>query len=34
MAGAALAHAEFAELIPDLEHVHPGAIKNGIESNT
>lgn len=27
MAGAALAHAEHAELIPDLEHVHPGAIK-------
>ena len=26
MAGAALAHAEFAELIPDLLHVHPGAI--------
>lgn len=27
MAGAALAHANYAELIPDLEHVHPGAIK-------
>lgn len=27
MAGAALAHAQYAELIPDLEHVHPGAIK-------
>lgn len=27
MAGAALAHAEYAELIPDLHHVHPGAIK-------
>jgi N-acetylglucosamine-6-phosphate deacetylase len=27
MAGAALAHAEYAELIPDLQHVHPGAIK-------
>ena len=26
MVGAALAHAEFAELIPDLLHVHPGAI--------
>lgn len=26
MAGAALAHAEYAELIPDLLHVHPGAI--------
>ena len=25
--GAALAHAEFAELIPDLLHVHPGAIR-------
>jgi N-acetylglucosamine-6-phosphate deacetylase len=27
MAGAALAHARFAEIIPDLLHVHPGAIK-------
>lgn len=27
VAGAALAHAEQAELIPDLEHVHPGAIR-------
>jgi N-acetylglucosamine-6-phosphate deacetylase len=27
MVGAALAHAEFAEIIPDLLHVHPGAIK-------
>lgn len=27
MVGAALAHAENAELIPDLLHVHPGAIK-------
>lgn len=27
IAGAALAHAEYAELIPDLLHVHPGAIK-------
>ena len=26
MAGAALAHAEFAEIIPDMLHVHPGAI--------
>jgi N-acetylglucosamine-6-phosphate deacetylase len=26
MVGAALAHAEFAEVIPDLLHVHPGAI--------
>jgi N-acetylglucosamine-6-phosphate deacetylase len=27
MVGAALAHARFAEVIPDLLHVHPGAIK-------
>ena len=27
MVGAALAHAEYAELIPDLIHVHPGAIR-------
>jgi N-acetylglucosamine-6-phosphate deacetylase len=27
MAGAALAHARYAELIPDLLHVHPGAIQ-------
>jgi N-acetylglucosamine-6-phosphate deacetylase len=27
MVGAALAHAQYAELIPDLLHVHPGAIK-------
>ncbi len=27
MVGAALAHARYAELIPDLVHVHPGAIK-------
>jgi N-acetylglucosamine-6-phosphate deacetylase len=26
MVGAALAHAEYAEIIPDLQHVHPGAI--------
>jgi len=25
--GAALAHAEYAELIPDLQHVHPGAMR-------
>ncbi|WP_394835346.1 N-acetylglucosamine-6-phosphate deacetylase [Pendulispora rubella] len=25
--GAALAHAEYAELIPDLRHVHPGAMR-------
>ncbi|MGO1003399.1 N-acetylglucosamine-6-phosphate deacetylase [Lysobacter sp. CA196] len=27
IAAAALAHAEYAELIPDLQHVHPGAIR-------
>lgn len=27
MVGAALAHAEYSELIPDLIHVHPGAMK-------
>jgi N-acetylglucosamine-6-phosphate deacetylase len=27
MAGAALAHAQYAEIIPDLLHVHPGAIR-------
>ena len=27
MVGAALAHAEYSELIPDLLHVHPGAIR-------
>lgn len=27
MVGAALAHAQFAEIIPDLLHVHPGAIR-------
>lgn len=27
MVGAALAHAEFAEVIPDMLHVHPGAIR-------
>jgi len=32
MAGAALAHAEFAELIPDLLHVHPGAIRAALRS--
>ena len=30
--GAALAHAEFSELIPDLLHVHPGAIKAAIRA--
>ena len=28
MAGAALAHAQYAEIIPDLLHVHPGAIRD------
>ena len=32
MAGAALAHAEFAELIPDLLHVHPGAIRAALRA--
>jgi N-acetylglucosamine-6-phosphate deacetylase len=27
LVGAALGHAEYAELIPDLEHVHPGAMR-------
>lgn len=27
IAAAALAHAQYAELIPDLQHVHPGAIR-------
>jgi N-acetylglucosamine-6-phosphate deacetylase len=27
MVGAALAHARYAEIIPDLQHVHPGAIR-------
>jgi len=27
LVGAALAHAEWAELIPDLQHVHPGAMR-------
>lgn len=30
MVGAALAHAEFAELIPDLLHVHAGAIRTAL----
>ncbi len=30
--GAALAHAEFAEIIPDLVHVHPGAIRVALRS--
>ena len=32
MVGAALAHAEYAEVIPDLLHVHPGAIKVALRS--
>ncbi len=32
MVGAALAHAQYAELIPDLLHVHPGAIKAALRS--
>lgn len=32
MVGAALAHAQHAELIPDLLHVHPGAIKAALRS--
>jgi N-acetylglucosamine-6-phosphate deacetylase len=32
MAGAALAHAEYSELIPDLLHVHPGAIKAALRA--
>lgn len=32
MAGAALAHAEFAEIIPDLLHVHPGAIRAALRA--
>ena len=27
MVGVALAHAEYAEIIPDLVHVHPGAVR-------
>jgi N-acetylglucosamine-6-phosphate deacetylase len=32
LVGAALAHAEFAEIIPDLLHVHPGAIRAAIRA--
>ena len=32
MVGAALAHAEFAEIIPDLLHVHPGAIRTALRA--
>jgi N-acetylglucosamine-6-phosphate deacetylase len=32
MVGAALAHAQYAELIPDLVHVHPGAIRAALRA--
>jgi N-acetylglucosamine-6-phosphate deacetylase len=32
MVGAALAHANYAELIPDLLHVHPGAIRTALRA--
>jgi N-acetylglucosamine-6-phosphate deacetylase len=32
MAGAALAHARYAEIIPDLLHVHPGALRVALRS--
>lgn len=32
MVGAALAHAEYSEIIPDLVHVHPGAIRTALRS--
>jgi len=32
MVGAALAHAEYAELIPDLQHVEPGAIRAALRA--
>jgi N-acetylglucosamine-6-phosphate deacetylase len=32
MAGAALAHAQYAEIIPDLLHVHPGALRVALRS--
>ncbi len=32
MVGAALAHAHYAEIIPDLIHVHPGAIKAALRA--
>ncbi len=32
MVGAALAHAHYAEIIPDLLHVHPGAIKAALRA--
>jgi N-acetylglucosamine-6-phosphate deacetylase len=30
--GAALAHAKYAEIIPDMQHVHPGAIRIALRS--
>ena len=32
MAGAALAHAQYAEIIPDLVHVHPGALRTALRA--
>jgi N-acetylglucosamine-6-phosphate deacetylase len=32
MAGAALAHAEYAEIIPDLQHVTPGALRAALRA--
>jgi N-acetylglucosamine-6-phosphate deacetylase len=32
MVGAALAHARYAEIIPDLLHVHPGAIRTALRA--
>lgn len=32
MVGAALAHADYSEIIPDLIHVHPGAIRAALRS--
>ena len=32
MVGAALAHAEYAEIIPDLLHVHPGAMRAALRA--
>lgn len=32
MCGAALAHADYAEIIPDLLHVHPGAIRAALRA--
>ena len=32
MVGAALAHAQYSEIIPDLLHVHPGAIRVALRS--